>query len=190
MIADCIERGVEVIRAAGLWDEAGYMTQSEYNELLSKVERGSREDVALSLWATAQSTRPFLRDAEAEVGRKGAVEVVACNFANMGMMRVMLASMEPAGVAEAAVRGEKVLASGPRSKEARALQAHEEVMGRYGGPLLAIAARLRNADSAITRAAIARYARNNWSAETGLRDALLPSTDRPLTDFLRRHGVE
>jgi len=107
-VADCLTQSRAVLAEAGLCSGQEPFSQGELDDLGRKVEAGSREEVALSLWTMAWNARPALSLLRTTRHPDQMGEYVAGLFVNLGMTRTIFDSMAPTGVADAAQAGRAV----------------------------------------------------------------------------------
>ena len=188
LAADCLDRSAAVFASHGVTREQMLEPDGPASDIVAACGGGSREAVALSLWTMARNGQSVLSMASRGSAPSPAAmaEAVAGVFANIGMLRLILDSMAPAGIAARAVVGAKTLAGSAAAAPGRQKQAEQDVMDRYGRLALEFAQTERRSDPEVKRAEIIRRLRIAWPSMTGR--ASLPG-DRSLSDFLAKHGV-
>jgi hypothetical protein len=188
LAAVCLDRSAAVFASHGVTREQMFEHDGPAAAIVAACGGGSREAVALSLWTMARNGQSVLSMASRGDAPSPATmaEAVAGVFANIGMLRLILDSMEPKGIAARAVAGGKTAAGSANAIPARQRQAEQDVMDRYGRLALEFAQTERQSEPNVTRAEIIRRLRISWPDMTARTS--LPS-DRSVSDFLRRKGI-
>jgi hypothetical protein len=109
LAADCLDRSAAVFASHGVTREQMFEHDGPAAAIVAACGGGSREAVALSLWTMARNGQSVLSMASREGAPSPATmaEAVAGVFANIGMLRLILDSMEPKGIADSAVDGRR-----------------------------------------------------------------------------------